>query len=100
MAYGLEKKDRIKYLENSEDDVFIPCIFSIGSQCHFKSDDYIAPLLLPSILKQLLHIPPVRRLFSRVIAPKGIYEYVIARTKYIDAVFKQALAEQFNQILI
>jgi methyltransferase (TIGR00027 family) len=35
-----------------------------------------------------------------VAAPKGIYEYVIARTKYIDAVFKRALAEEFNQILI
>ena len=33
-------------------------------------------------------------------APKGIYEYVIARTKYIDAVFRQALAEQFDQVLI
>jgi methyltransferase (TIGR00027 family) len=35
-----------------------------------------------------------------VVAPKGIYEYVIARTKYIDAVFRQALARQFDQILI
>ncbi len=29
-----------------------------------------------------------------------MYEYVIARTKYIDTVFKEALAERFNQILI
>jgi len=35
-----------------------------------------------------------------VAAPKGIYEYVIARTKYIDAAFKQALEEKFDQILI
>jgi methyltransferase (TIGR00027 family) len=35
-----------------------------------------------------------------VAAPKGIYEYVIARTKYIDAVFKQALTKEFNQVLI
>jgi methyltransferase (TIGR00027 family) len=33
-------------------------------------------------------------------APQGIYEYIIARTKYIDAVFRQALAEQFDQVLI
>ncbi len=29
-----------------------------------------------------------------------MYEYVIARTKYIYTVFKEALAERFNQILI
>jgi methyltransferase (TIGR00027 family) len=33
-------------------------------------------------------------------APKGIYEYVIARTKYIDAAFKQALADGFDQVLV
>jgi len=35
-----------------------------------------------------------------MVTTKGIYEYVIARTKYIDAVFRQVLAEQFDQILI
>jgi methyltransferase (TIGR00027 family) len=67
---------------------------------HYKSDDYIAPLLLPSALKPLLHISLARRLLTRVAAPQGIYEYVIARTKYIDAVFRQALAEHFDQVLI
>jgi len=67
---------------------------------YYKSDDHIAPLLLPSGLKPFLHISLARRLFTKVAAPKGIYEYVIARTKYIDAVFKQALAEQFDQVLI
>jgi methyltransferase (TIGR00027 family) len=38
--------------------------------------------------------------FRRIFAPAGIYEYVIARTKYIDAVFKQALAEPFDQVLL
>ncbi len=67
---------------------------------YYKSDDYIAPLLLPRGLKPFLYISLARRLFTRVAAPRGIYEYVIARTKYIDTVFKQALAEQFDQILI
>jgi methyltransferase (TIGR00027 family) len=67
---------------------------------YYKSDDHIAPLLLPSALKPLLHISLFRRLFTKLAAPKGIYEYVIARTKYIDAVFRQALAEQFDQVLI
>ena len=67
---------------------------------YYKSEDYIAPLLLPVSLKPFLHLSLVRKLFTRLAAPKGIYEYVIARTKYIDAVFKHALAEQFQQILI
>jgi methyltransferase (TIGR00027 family) len=66
----------------------------------YKSDDTIAPLLLPDGLRPLLHVPLARRLFTRMAAPKGIYEYVIARTRYIDAVFEQAQAEQFEQILI
>ena len=67
---------------------------------YYKSDDHIAPLLLPSALKPLLRVSLARRLFTKIAAPKGIYEYVIARTKYIDALFRQALAEQFDQVLI
>jgi methyltransferase (TIGR00027 family) len=66
----------------------------------FKSGDDMAPLLLPGILASLLHSPLGRRLICRLIAPRGIYEYVIARTKYIDAVFEWALREEFPQILI
>jgi len=67
---------------------------------HYKSDDHIAPLLLPGALKPLLHVPLARRLFAKVVAPKGIYEYVIARTKYIDGVFRHALENELNQVLI
>jgi methyltransferase (TIGR00027 family) len=48
----------------------------------------------------LIRIPFVGRLFLRIFAAKGIYEYVISRTKYVDAVFRQALSDQFAQILI
>ena len=40
-----------------------------------------------------MHIPFTGKLFLRVPAAKGIYEYVIARTKYIDAVFRQPLSD-------
>lgn len=73
---------------------------ALEKNSHYKSDDYIAPLLLPGFLKLFFHFSLVRKLFTRVFAPKSIYEYVIARTKYLDAVFTQALAEQFDQILI
>jgi len=73
---------------------------SLESDNHYRSDDHIALLLVPTFLKLLLHIPLVRRFYSQVLAPKGIYEYTIARTKYIDTVFKETLAEGFDQILI
>lgn len=67
---------------------------------HYRSEDHIAPLLLPGGLRPLLHFSLIRKLFTKMAAPKGVYEYVIARTKYIDAAFKDALAESFEQILI
>jgi methyltransferase (TIGR00027 family) len=67
---------------------------------YYKSDDNIATLLLPNGLKPFIHISLVRRLFTKMVAPNGIYEYVIARTKYIDTAFKRALADQFDQVLI
>jgi methyltransferase (TIGR00027 family) len=70
-----------------------------ASNC-YRSDDYVAVLLLPNFVKLLIHIPWVRKFFSRVVAPKGMYEYVIARTKYIDWIFKEVLADRFDQILI
>ena len=73
---------------------------SLESAPHYKSDDHIARSLLPNFFKFLIHIPIFRTSFTRIIAPRGIYEYVIARTKYIDGVFKQAVNEQFAQILI
>jgi methyltransferase (TIGR00027 family) len=40
------------------------------------------------------------RLFIRHFFPNGIYEYVIARTKYFDAVFTEAIEQGFDQIVI
>ena len=67
---------------------------------YYKSDDFIAPLLLPTWFRNTIRLPFARTIFTRVVAPKGIYEYVISRTKYIDSVFNQAILQNFNQILI
>ena len=72
----------------------------LETRSQYHSDDYLAVRLLPSFFKILVHIPLFRMLYRRVFAPAGIYEYVIARTKYIDAVFKRALAEPFDQVLL
>jgi methyltransferase (TIGR00027 family) len=66
----------------------------------YHSDDYLAVRILPKFIALLIHISLFRRLLARRLAPLGVYEYVIARTKYNDAVFKKALTNQFDQILI
>ena len=41
---------------------------------NYRSDDYIAPLLVPSGLRPFLNISLARRLFTKVVAPKGRYQ--------------------------
>jgi len=42
----------------------------------------------------------LRKLLMRIMFPPGIYEYVYARTKVIDAVFLHALEDSFDQIVL
>jgi methyltransferase (TIGR00027 family) len=73
---------------------------SLETNSHYHCEDHLAVRLLPGFFKALFHIPLFRKFFVRVLAPAGIYEYVIARTKYIDTAFEQVLAEGFDQILL
>jgi len=73
---------------------------SLETHCYYHSDDHLAVRLLPGFIRVLILIPLFRKIFVHILAPAGVYEYVIARTKYIDEVFEKALAEQFDQILL
>jgi len=64
----------------------------------FHSEDYIAVQLLPKFLKGLLKCGLIG-LHNYLIAP-GLYEYVIARTRYFDEVFRLALKARFDQVFI
>jgi len=75
-------------------------ISSLEKDRCYRSDDRVSISLLPDFMRLLIHIPFVGRLLLKLFAAKGIYEYVIARTKYIDDVFRQALSDQFSQIII
>ncbi len=70
------------------------------TESHYHSDDQLAARLLPDPFKALVRTRLLRAFHRRFFAPAGIYEYVIARTKYIDAAFQQALSEGFEQVLI
>jgi methyltransferase (TIGR00027 family) len=66
----------------------------------YKGVDNIAYILVPGYVKCVLRFPWLCRLYNRFFTPRGIYEYLIARTKYIDAVFTDALKEGIDQIII
>jgi len=64
----------------------------------YKSEDYIAPRLLQGPIKFPVRLKLIN--YNWMFFPKGIYEYVIARTKYIDNIFKAAIENGIEQILI
>jgi methyltransferase (TIGR00027 family) len=66
----------------------------------YKGTDNIAYALVPGFIKLLLKFPKFCHVYHKYLAPKGIYEYVIARTKYIDTLFMDALEQGFEQIVI
>jgi len=66
----------------------------------YKSNDYIAPILVPKFFLPVIKISILRNFFKNRFFPPGMYEYVIARTKYIDSVFQNAMKDGFDQILI
>ncbi len=66
----------------------------------YRSDDTVALQLMPTRIRFIFGNPLVRKYIYRRIPAKGMYEYVIARTKYMDSIFKEALMQRFDQILI
>jgi methyltransferase (TIGR00027 family) len=68
-------------------------------ECYHGTDG-IAYMLVPPIFKLLLKSRWLFGLFSRRYFPNGIYEYVIARTRYFDAVFQEALELMFDQVVV
>jgi methyltransferase (TIGR00027 family) len=66
----------------------------------FRGPDDMAQIFLPRAASVLIAVPALRNLFVRRLAPPGIYEYVLARTKLLDEVFVQALTSGFRQIVL
>ena len=66
----------------------------------FRGPDDMAEIFLPVFAKIILNVPVIRKAFMSRIAPAGIYEYVIARTKVFDDFFLEALERKVPQIVI
>jgi methyltransferase (TIGR00027 family) len=94
------KRIETKTSRTAELCCFCRAVSSLEKDPFYRSGDDVALSLMPDFLRLLVRIPGAGRLFIRAFMAKGIYEYIIARTKYIDSVFRQALAGGFEQILI
>jgi len=71
-----------------------------AKDARFRGPDDVAEVFLPLFAKGILRVPALRRFFFRRIAPPGIYEYVLARTKLLDALFVGALDDGVPQIVL
>jgi methyltransferase (TIGR00027 family) len=65
-----------------------------------KTNDYIAPRLLPKGILPFARIKMLRTAFIKYFTPPGAYEYVIVRTKFIDSIVEDALEADFAQIVL
>jgi len=66
----------------------------------FRGPDHLARIFLPAFAKAILRVPALRRFFFRRIAPPGIYEYVMARTRLLDELFVSALDDGCPQVVL
>lgn len=76
----------LRALSNYESDSCFQCL------------DPYAELFLPDERRIPLHDLKTRELI-RMSIPKGMYEYIISRTRYFDSVFLEALRLDFGQIV-
>jgi methyltransferase (TIGR00027 family) len=63
-----------------------------------RSNDGLAEIFIPEDRRAALKTLSSREMIKRQI-PKGMYEYVIARTKYFDGVFVDAIKNTIEQIV-
>lgn len=64
-----------------------------------QGNDYLAELFLSEDKRTALKTADYRPAIKKAI-PEGLYEYVIARTKYFDELFLQYLNQQIPQIVL
>lgn len=93
-------KRRIEVKESQTAEIICACrVISYYEKCpYLKSDDYVAPQIIPALKRWIVKSKFFKNLFLGKSAP-GSYEYVVARTKYIDSIFHD-LDESFKQVLI
>ena len=76
-------------------------ISSLEEHPNFKGPDHLAKLFVPSKAKFSLSFSFIRRHVRKKLTKvvPGTHEYMVARTKHFDDLFKQALADNIPQIV-
>ena len=77
---------------------FLRALASIDNREEIRGPDVLAELFLPDDFKLSLNKPS--QLKEVTCTRPGLYEYIIARTKYFDNKMKQALLENVPQIVL
>jgi methyltransferase (TIGR00027 family) len=99
------KKENTRRIETrSSGTADIMCLaralsFKDKREC-YSGPDNIVYTLVPPFFKLALISRWITRPFIWQFYPTGMYEYIIARTKYIDEVFMRALQQGFDQVAI
>jgi len=73
---------------------------SVEEDGRLRGTDDLAAVFLPGFARIIMKTPFLRRFFMHHIAPPGIYEYVIIRTKIFDRYFLMGLSDGIKQIVI
>ena len=95
----MPKRIESKTSRTAEFTCMVRCLSYLEKRPQYKSDDYISYIIMNSLIKPFIRLPIIKkRIISKF--PSGMYEYVIARTKYIDEVAKTAMQDGTEQILI
>jgi methyltransferase (TIGR00027 family) len=66
---------------------------------YYKTDDYIAPVLIPSRYKIVVRNAITHFIYRKRYGTSGVYEYIVARTKLIDGIF-QDFPGNIRQVLV
>ena len=76
-------------------------ISSLEKHPNFKGPDHLAKLFVPSKAKFFLSFAFIRRYVRKKLTKMvpGTHEYIVARTKYFDDLFKQALTDNIPQVV-
>ena len=75
------------------------CLSYLEHHPLYHSGDSVAYEIMNDKMKALIQSPFFRPLIQRII-PTGMYEYVIARTKYIDDALEQSLSSGITQVIL
>jgi methyltransferase (TIGR00027 family) len=96
---GMFRRIESKTSRTAEYTCLTRCLSYLEKREQYRSGDYVSLVIMNSLIRLLLHIPAFQWRFRNA-GPAGMYEYVIARTKYIDRAFEMAPERGIEQILI